>query len=108
MSFTTLRMACPGRNCTSKYKTNNWTHHECGGVIDINDDAELRCRSCFYQSNVFRWGTECEHHTLFDSSQLPTIDSISAILAMSTELTDAMGLQWYRRLLKNLLDSAGS
>lgn len=106
MTYTELRLACPGRNHASHGGSNiTWTHYRCGGVIEIDEYADLRCRRCGKESNIFRWGFDCGQ-TTDDRFQLPSIDLISAVLACATEVTDKMGIQWYRRLLQNLIDSS--
>lgn len=102
MKWTVLQIPCPGRRCINS-EIIDWTHYKCGGTLFINNKAEIGCGSCSRVSNLFCWGFDCGSHPGSERFLTPTIDTFSAVIAGSTELTDKMGAWWYRKLLKNML-----
>ncbi len=81
-----------------------WYHNDCGGKMQIGDNANLRCEVCGdnSSSHIKNWRYRCSAH----ATEFRATTSAHFATAASTagQLTDIAGVKWLIRLLENLGD----
>ncbi|MBW6438263.1 hypothetical protein KZ829_31505 [Actinoplanes hulinensis] len=79
-----------------------WYHHQCGGGLQIGDDANYQCKSCFQRHHVRNWRYACQQH----ESDFRATTSAHLANAVSTagQLTSVAGRRWLMTFLENLGD----
>jgi len=61
MSFQVLKSSCPA--CSDDKETRTWTHHNCGGAIEINNKGRLRCSFHKYsEDSIVNCQFTCGNH----------------------------------------------
>jgi hypothetical protein len=107
--WTDLIMGCPA--CAAKNNSlgdpAQWYHANCGGAMEVSDDAVLRCKrdGTAYHISSWRWG--CPKHgdpTRQDYYQATNSTATAAQISVAGALTNKMGKAWLMRFLDNLGD----
>lgn len=78
-----------------------WYHNNCGGKIQIGDNAYYKCLSCGKSSHVKNWQYACQKHT--DYKSVSNAHFANAI-SIAGQITSKAGKQWLSTLLENLGD----
>lgn len=99
-----LKIRCPA--CIAVGKSggylSQWYHTDCGGRLQIGDNAYIRCSNCYYQDQIKYWRYACESH---ETSYRPTnANSFANAIATAAQIANIAGVRWYQKLLDNLDD----
>ncbi|MDY7053847.1 hypothetical protein [Limnospira fusiformis] len=78
-----------------------WYHNNCGGKIQIGDDAYYKCLSCGHSSHIQNWVYRCSRHTDF---RYTTAAHFANAVSVAGALTGKAGRQWLLNLITNLGD----
>ena len=97
-----LQMRCPA--CIAEGKSGGpcvqWYHTECGGQLQVGDDANYKCVSCGYISHIKNWRYACREH---ETDFRPTTNAHFAnAISTSGQIASVAGREWLIRLLENL------
>jgi len=79
-----------------------WYHANCGGRIQIGDDAHFRCARCWLDSHIRHWRYACGNHNC--DFRNTTSGHFASAVSMCAQLTDRVGKQWILRMLTHLDD----
>ncbi|WP_377476036.1 MAG: hypothetical protein P2A85_24895 [Microcoleus anatoxicus] len=99
-----LKIPCPA--CIAKgglggYPS-QWYHSNCGGKLQIGDDAYLRCIGCWHKEHIRHWQYSCEtHETIYRPTRA---GSFAKAVSMAAHLTGTAGIIWMIRLVDNMGD----
>lgn len=97
-----LQMRCPA--CIADGESGGacvqWFHAECGGKMQVGDDANYRCLACGKISHIKNWRYACEtHEGVFRKT---TNAHMANAMSTSGQITSIAGRKWLIRLLENL------
>ena len=97
-----LSVSCP--ICLNKGKVtppSQWYHSDCGGKIQIGDDAHIRCVSCSKNEHIRYWKFGCADHNY--KYEYATAAAFAAAISMAGQLTNTLaGVEWLHRLTGNM------
>lgn len=92
---------CPSAGCGNPRQI-LWRHFSCGGVILIDEYADLICNRCGNSGNIYEWRFDCGGHPAKDSWRKADMATMLAILSSSVDYQNRMGIKWLMRLINNL------
>jgi hypothetical protein len=102
-SYYTLYIQCPA--CLHEGKrpgpASNWYHVDCGGTLEIGDDAYYRCKKCRYTSHVRYWRYSCRDHS--SSFRATSSNHFASAVSITSQLSH-IDRRWLYTLLENLED----
>lgn len=84
-----------------------WIHANCGGKMEVSDDAELRCKKDGTIHHVKEWRWGCPEHgdpANQDYYQPTNSTTVAAVISVAGALTQKQGAAWLRKFLDNLGD----
>lgn len=103
-----LYIACPV--CMERElpaRKSYWQHSDnnCGGGLEIGDDAKLLCSTCMKNLGLMNWKWGCPQHS--SGTQIEYVgvnqkDTFVEAITAAGQLTRAAGKEWVTRLLQNL------
>ncbi|MCL1989080.1 MAG: hypothetical protein FWG64_14075 [Firmicutes bacterium] len=110
-----LYMQCPV--CISRGNNNipmsSWVHNLDGGIIEVGDDANYRCKLCGLTLHISYWAYGCPNHS-DDNEEVVYKDAIRphhdkqfgfiAQLGIAARLSDQYSAQWLRNFVYNMSD----
>lgn len=102
-SYYTLFIQCPAclyegaRPGPASY----WYHADCGGKLEIGDNAYYRCQRCDHMSHVRSWRYACSGHV--SSYRSGSADHFASAISVTSQLSH-IDRRWLYRLLENLED----
>ncbi len=106
-TFTDLVIGCPA--CCAQNRDAGppaqFYHAECGGKMQVSDEAVLKCSSCGLAAHVRDWRWGCPNHgdpQREDYYQETNSSAMAAQISVAGALTDKMGRKWLMRFLDNL------
>lgn len=77
-----------------------WYHVECGGRIQVGDNAYYKCTHCRTELHVGVWRYICDEH---GSTPKPTSAAhIANAVSTAGQMTSIAGRQWLMSFLENL------
>jgi len=98
-----LKIVCPGNNCSNKNTVvERWDHHNCGGTMEIGDNAHLRCKRCYHHAHIKDWQFACSVH----AGDFQAWNDQSFALAISNSLAAIQTVTdhaWVAKMIKNAL-----
>ncbi len=107
MTWTDLIIGCPA--CVAKGEDGGpqtqWCHASCGGRMQVNDLAHLKCVSCNTDYHVKHWRWGCPKHgdpSREDYYQATNSTAMAAQISVAGALTTKMGRKWLMTFLDNL------
>lgn len=98
-----LKIRCPACAADGINTTiSQWHHANCGGKLQIGDDAYIKCTSCDTKNHIQNWRYACEEH---EADFRPTTAAhFASAIAMAGQITGTAGKKWLRTLLDNMGD----
>ena len=79
-----------------------WTHAGCGGLEEINSDADIKCLKCSRCSCIMNWRFTCKDHS--DEFRKPEITRLTWALSVALVVAKNKGDKvWASRFQKKLL-----
>lgn len=79
-----------------------WYHNNCGGKIQVGDNAYYKCLSCGDSSHIKNWRYACRRHQ--SDFRSTTVAHFANAIAIAGQITGKAGRQWLMTLLENLGD----
>ncbi|KOR37980.1 hypothetical protein AM228_04140 [Planktothricoides sp. SR001] len=99
-----LKIRCPAciADGESGGAVSQWYHNNCGGKIQIGDDANYKCIKCNYSSHIKNWRYA---HEGYHTDYRPTTSAHFAnAISTAGQVASVAGKQWLITLLENLGD----
>lgn len=98
-----LKMRCPA--CIFEGRDggaiSQWYHSNCGGKLQVGDNAYYRCQKCRHSSHVRNWRYSCSRHGDY---RLTSSSHLANAISTSGQLVNVAGRLWLMEFLKNLGD----
>jgi|SRR6056297_192066 len=102
-----LQIGCPacvfeGRDAGPPSK---WRHADCGGIMEVSDEAKLRCKKCGMESHIQNWRWGCPKHGSLDREDYfrkTNSTALASHVSVAAAMTSRTGQKWLMRFLKNL------
>jgi len=86
----------------------HWIHGNCGGYLEIGDNAHYRCARCLHEDHVAFWEYGCPYHSGGNGNYLVhkkvSVNSIIKALGIAVQMADYGGSVWMKKFLDNLWD----
>jgi len=79
-----------------------WYHSDCGGILEVGDNACYRCSWCGYTTHIKNWRYACESHQ--GSYWYTNSNHFASAVTMAAQVMNIGGRQWFLNLLCNLGD----
>jgi len=99
-----LKIRCPA--CISMGRSGGtpsyWYHNDCGGKLEVGDDANYRCSYCSYKSHIKNWRYSCSSHQ--GNFQSTNSNHFATAIATAGQLSGVAGRLWMLNLLSNMGD----
>ncbi|OQW92358.1 MAG: hypothetical protein BWK78_01940 [Thiotrichaceae bacterium IS1] len=88
---------------------NQWYHTDCGGEIQIGDDAHLQCVRCGKSSHIKEWKYNCTTHQVTTKIgcvgyHSTTSAHFASAISTAGQIASVAGRSWMLRVLENLGD----
>lgn len=105
-----LVISCPV--CLSKGrsggKPSQWYHANCGGKLQIGENACLKCTLCKNEDHLKNWryvhdSTEADFRPITTSTSVP-VNPVTLAMTLSNQIIQSAGMSWLITLLKNMED----
>ncbi|MCL1989079.1 MAG: hypothetical protein FWG64_14070 [Firmicutes bacterium] len=85
--------------------TSYWEHSSDGGIIEVGDDANYRCKSCNQKAHVSKWQYGCPGHS-GDNGELvykaASPQSMVKAFGIAAQMSDQYSSQWLKNFINNL------
>jgi hypothetical protein len=97
-----LVMQCPACIAERGYDhepARQWYHANCGGKIQIGDDAHYKCLSCGHSSHVKNWRYADSCSEMDDRSN--SYGHFANAISAAGQMTNLAGRQWLLTFLEN-------
>jgi hypothetical protein len=97
-----LIIRCPACIAEGKHGGNptQWYHTNCGGKIQVGDDANFKCASCSYSSHIKNWRYACQAHAT--DFRATTSNHLASAVSTAGQVVGIAGKKWLINLLENL------
>ncbi len=79
-----------------------WYHSDCGGRLEVGDNACYRCSWCGYTSHIKNWRYGCESHQ--GSYWETDANHFASAISTAGQMLNIGGRIWLLNLLNNLGD----
>lgn len=79
-----------------------WYHSDCGGKLQVGDNACYRCSGCGYTSHIKNWRYACASHQ--GSFRETRSNHFASSIATAAQFLNTGGRLWLLTLLENLGD----
>lgn len=104
-----LHISCPV--CKSKGEhtpQTYWTHHGCGGVIFMGENAYYLCENCNRETHVKNWKYGCPNPNHGSGSESgyefigTTSGELASVVAVAGQMVTQAGVAWLQAFLANM------
>lgn len=93
---------CPRKICSDD-SPGYWEHSNCGGTLEINKYAEMRCFDCCKKYKIWKWSFDCGRHGDYENPDYFKLMDIFSELSTIPELRKNEYRQ-YRKTLRTTID----
>jgi len=97
-----LIISCPACLCDGKTggAQKQWYHANCGGKIQVGDNACYKCCTDNFVSHIKNWRYACEAHESDYRKTTPA--HFASAISAAGQVTSLAGVKWLQKLLENL------
>jgi hypothetical protein len=78
----------------------SYWYHDCGGRLQVGDNAFYRCSSCQHTSHIKNWRYACASHQ--GNYRETNVNHFASAISTASQLSGIAGKIWMLRLLENL------
>lgn len=103
MTWINLTIPCPVPGCArSDSDTGNWYHRSCGQIVELSDEARIRCSRCNISLHIKNWGFICASHggTPEDTDETTFINAV-LMANKFKNINDSFAINLVNYLFKN-------